>query len=362
MSSMIKDIESIINNNISEFIRSVCDKRDLDTDELYDMWEVISGSKLTNGKKETTKETKKEVKNEPKKKTLKKKQVESPCESDNDSDDSTSKKEVNKTNKETVKETKKEVKKEVKKTTKKETKSSDSYESDNESDNSKKSGCPYKFTKGVREGQVCGSNSSSGTYCSKHKKYENEEPKKKNVAPKVGVKSKKESETKEPSPKTLEFSKHKTLPYIWNELTGLILKSKTEKVIIGKIIDNIPLPMEDIDIDLCKSRKFNFDEEYYFDIIYNEEISDSVLSSKNMPISITNLFKQIKKDLEESLHQEEEEEEEEEEENERFNRNKPTLSYVSALEAIEQLKEKIINDEEEEEEEEDDEEIEDEDF
>ena len=45
---------------------------------------------------------------------------------------------------------------------------------------STQSGCPYTFTKGKKEGCICGSNAKSGkTYCSRHKKYEGQSPKKK---------------------------------------------------------------------------------------------------------------------------------------------------------------------------------------
>uniref|UniRef100_A0A6C0LVU4 Uncharacterized protein n=1 Tax=viral metagenome TaxID=1070528 RepID=A0A6C0LVU4_9ZZZZ len=44
----------------------------------------------------------------------------------------------------------------------------------------KSGGCPYIFTKGKKDGCRCGSNAKSGkTYCSRHKKYEGQSPKKK---------------------------------------------------------------------------------------------------------------------------------------------------------------------------------------
>ena len=42
MSSMIKDIQSIINNNVSEFIRILSDRYELDINELHNTWGDIS--------------------------------------------------------------------------------------------------------------------------------------------------------------------------------------------------------------------------------------------------------------------------------------------------------------------------------
>ena len=47
-----------------------------------------------------------------------------------------------------------------------------------------KSGCPYIFTKGAKEGMMCGCKPKGGnTYCSRHKKYEGQAPNVKKVLP-----------------------------------------------------------------------------------------------------------------------------------------------------------------------------------
>ena len=46
------------------------------------------------------------------------------------------------------------------------------------SNDSKCEGCPYVYTKGAREGEICNSKPKNGAvYCSRHKKYEGIEPK-----------------------------------------------------------------------------------------------------------------------------------------------------------------------------------------
>ena len=94
------------------------------------------------------------------------------------------------------------------------------------------SGCPYTFTKGKKEGCICGSNAKSGkTYCSRHKKYEGQSPKKKKkrlperksiVNTKRGVVKKK--------PESIVLHKGPD-NYFHHRPTGLVFN--TERVAIG---------------------------------------------------------------------------------------------------------------------------------
>ena len=377
MSSMIKDIQSIINNNVSEFIRILSDRYELDINELHNTWGDISlgkDNKKSNDVKTNQKPNKKQIEKE----------------------------------------------EEEKEEEKEEDKEYDEEESIDIRENSSSKVCPYKFSKGVRQGEICGIKANKGTHCSKHKKYEKDVPTKSkntrttakpvskpavkqiakpdskpdskpeakpdskpvsnsvskpdvknNTAPitKTYAKPIRVSETAENIPdylkartgdlkslmntNILEFVKYKRAPFMYNSVTGLILKSnnKDDATIVAKVVDNILLPLQESEIKLCESRNFKYDTKFYFDEIYDEEISEKVLESTSLPESILQLFKIIKNQLSEdscnekteTVKQVEEEAHEEEDEDEVKEEEKcPKLSHISALEAIEKIKESII--------------------
>ena len=70
-------------------------------------------------------------------------------------------------------------------------------------DNEETSGCPYKYIKGAKKDQQCGSKAKAGDlYCSRHKKYEGTIPKERTALPETKkdtvkpVKNKSRSPTK----------------------------------------------------------------------------------------------------------------------------------------------------------------------
>ena len=350
MSSMINDIQSIINNNVSEFIRILSDRYKLDTDELHNTWGDISLGKES--KKSNDVKTKKQP-------------------------------------------TKKQIEKEEKE---EENEEEEEKEIIDIRENSSSKACPYKFSKGVRQGEICGIKANKGTHCSKHKKYEKDvTTKSKNTRttakPDVKQNSKTDSKTdskpvskpdSKPVAKTYakpisvsdykdnlpdylnartgdlkslmntnisEFVKYRIAPFMYDSVTGLILKSNKDVTIVAKVVDNILLPLQESEIKLCESKNFKYDTKFYFDEIYNEEISENVLESTTLPESILQLFKIKKNQLsEDSCNEktktvkqvEEEAHEEEEEVQKEVNDKLPKLSHISALEAIEKIKESII--------------------
>jgi hypothetical protein len=351
MSSMINDIQSIINNNVSEFIRIISDIYKLDTDELHNTWGDISLGK------ESKKSNDVKTKKQPTKKQIEKEEKE---EEENEENEEEEEKEI------------------IDKA------------------------CPYKFSKGVRQGEICGIKANKGTHCSKHKKYEKDvttKSKNTRTTAKPDVKQNAKTDSKpvskpdskpdsKPVAKTeaktyakpisvsdykdnlpdylnartgdlkslmntniLEFVKYRIAPFMYNSVTGLILKSNKDATIVAKVVDNILLPLQESEIKLCESRNFKYDTKFYFDEIYNEEISENVLESTTLPESILQLFKIIKNQLSEDScnektekvkHVEEEVQEEEEEVQKEVNDKLPKLSHISALEAIEKIKESII--------------------
>ena len=101
--------------------------------------------------------------------------------------------------------------------------------------------CPYVFKRGKNKGKKCGAKCAKNSmYCSKHKKYENKEPKikKKKLPPKPVVK------------KTI-IRKNKQINKFWHPETKLVFKSKNERIVIGKCNEDndiIKLTKEDIEL------------------------------------------------------------------------------------------------------------------
>ena len=123
-------------------------------------------------------------------------------------------------------------------------------------------GCPYVFARGENKGQVCGCKPQNGNnYCSKHKKYEGETPKEKKVLPnakKSIVSPSKKLSTKEKTPETI-LRKHKILDKYWNRETDMVFKSGTERIVIGKCLDDKLVALTVEDIEVCKSRRWKYD-------------------------------------------------------------------------------------------------------
>ena len=129
----------------------------------------------------------------------------------------------------------------------------------------KPTGCPYLFTKGAREGELCNCKPIKGeTYCSKHKKYEGLEPKVKKVLPTA---KKSMAETLKPSqkqpvgkkPVNIVLKKHKILDKYMDTETGFLFRSKDDRVVVGRAIDDKCVPLNDKDIDEIKSRGFKYE-------------------------------------------------------------------------------------------------------
>ena len=123
-------------------------------------------------------------------------------------------------------------------------------------------GCPYKFSKGEKSGSICGSKSKNGsTYCSVHKKHEGQEPKTiKKVLPEPKRSSSKSSNTdSKPNTKPV-FYKHKPLDILVNKETGFVIKSNTELVVIGKLVDQTVKNLNLDDVDTCIKWRLHYDE------------------------------------------------------------------------------------------------------
>jgi len=121
-------------------------------------------------------------------------------------------------------------------------------------------GCPYKFIKGGREGELCGAKPKDGcTYCGRHSKHEGTVQKPKKSVPTIGSKV---SVKKKPkiSTKVLPFKRHPSMKdIIWNMTTGFYIKSKEEQVVVGKIVDGELIPLTEEDAEVCNSYDVPFE-------------------------------------------------------------------------------------------------------
>lgn len=128
-----------------------------------------------------------------------------------------------------------------------------------------KTGCPYEYIKGEVKGTICGAKLADGkAYCSRHKKHEGVVKKEKKIIP--IPKASQKDKTELPENKTQienSFSralyKHKTLGCLHHTQTGLVFKSATERIVIGKIVNNEVVKLSDDDIELCKKWSFAFE-------------------------------------------------------------------------------------------------------
>jgi hypothetical protein len=140
--------------------------------------------------------------------------------------------------------------------------------------------CQYVYTRKPKTGERCSVKvKNGGCYCSTHKAYENKSPKEKAVIPKVS-KSQKESPQKE-SPRKESPKKEvirKPTFRINNDIkkhvhpeTNLVLKSASDKKIIGKLEDKKIIDLNEEDVETCKKWGFAIDEEQLKKLNNNEE-------------------------------------------------------------------------------------------
>ena len=223
MKSLFSNIENIIQDAVSSFAHRVAEKYELDADEVLELWTEDDEVREKVAPKVAPK---KAVPVAPKKVAVAKR-APSPAKSDADANGE---------------------------------------------------GCPYVYTKGDKEGDICGSNPKSGaTYCSRHKKYEGTEPKTKKVLPaskksiSATVKTK-----KSPAKKAVNtvLRKHKTLGQLWHSDTGMVFRSPKDRTVIGKVVNDKLEPLDEDDIELCKAHSFKYEEKEEKEEEEEEEVEE----------------------------------------------------------------------------------------
>ena len=222
MEPLLQEIGANIRVSVHNYVRIISDKYDLDFDELINMWENSNTSTPKSTPKMSTPKT-----TTPKTTTPKTTTPKSPSEASSSSD-----------------------------------------------------GCPYVYTKGEKEGQSCGIKPKGGViYCTRHKKYEGQEPKQKKIVPcaKKSIAGSTPSKVAVPVAKEVNtvLRKNKIIDKLWHSSTGMVFKSAKERVVIGKCVDDKFLPLDKDDINICMAHSFAYDLSYE-----DEESLPSIIDKK----------------------------------------------------------------------------------
>ena len=126
-------------------------------------------------------------------------------------------------------------------------------------------GCPYVYTKGEKEGQICNTKPKGGVvFCTRHKKYEGTEPKQKKILPSTKKSIAGNAPVTKKSPVKKEVNtvlrKNKAIDMLWHSSTGMVFKSAKERIVIGKCENDKILPLTKDDIEVCMAHSFAYEE------------------------------------------------------------------------------------------------------
>jgi hypothetical protein len=255
----MQEISNNIRMSVHTFIKKVSDKHDIEFEELINMWENVDTDCVFQS---------------PPKPVLKTKPKTEQLFQDQDTKDEETKKDKN-------------------------IKSSSKV-----TDNTSSNGCPYVYTKGEKEGESCGIKpKGSVVYCTRHKKYEGQEPKQKKVVPcaKKSIAGNTPSKVLAPVAKEVNtvLRKNKVIDKLWHSATGMVFKSAKDRVVIGKFVDDKILSLTSDDINICMSHSFAYDESWKEDevgevitpsqVIENKKIKETnnIVTKKSISDAIT---------------------------------------------------------------------------
>lgn len=116
-------------------------------------------------------------------------------------------------------------------------------------------GCPYEFTKGTNAGTTCGKKSKDGNeFCSIHRDKADKPKKEKKVLPEP-IKTSSKSTLKTSEEKVV-LRKHPDLAKFYHPETKMVFHSAENRVVVGKVEDNIVSPLTEEDVELCKKWRF----------------------------------------------------------------------------------------------------------
>jgi hypothetical protein len=152
-------------------------------------------------------------------------------------------------------------------------------------------GCDYVFTRGANKNSRCGSAQVKDTcFCSKHQK-ETEKPAKKDALPKP----------KPVSEEKIVFSRDEQ-HFVMRGPRPLVCKSASEKIIIGKKVGGVIIPLDEEDIEFCVNMKLKHDSPAKKTL---EELLDEV-QGVNHPEEVSDEENDVEDDVEGGVMEEEE--------------------------------------------------------
>lgn len=232
MNSLVKNIESAVKNAFEEFSQLISSKYNIELSELIELWnESCNSLQLT---------TKKEEKPVSKLSSLLKKKEATPVPS---------------------------------------------------ASTSESGGCKHIMIRGERKGQNCGAKTSKdSSYCTKHKKSDEEE---KSVTKPIA-----KPIDKSPTPLSEDSGliiarKNKDIDAFWHQKTGFVFKSGSDQQVIGKCVDKKVIPLSDDDIELCKSMNLSFKVEEKKE----ETMTAAIKKITAVPADLVKGAKDIKKSI-----------------------------------------------------------------
>jgi hypothetical protein len=143
--------------------------------------------------------------------------------------------------------------------------------------------CQYVFTRGKRKGEMCGAKACKNSlYCSKHKKYETKKKKEKAVIP-----GKKKVAN--------VLKRNRALNKYWHPETGMVFKSKEEKIVIGKYVNGEMIPLVNEDIEICKKYCFKYEKPSEAEKI-RQDVERAILDSNKDAEDIENFLGILQED------------------------------------------------------------------
>lgn len=141
--------------------------------------------------------------------------------------------------------------------------------------------CQYVFTRGKRKGQMCGARACKNfMYCSKHKKHANKKAKKQKLIPE--------------KMRTNILKRIRSINKYYHPDSGMVFKSKEEKVVIGKYVNGEVIDLNNDDLEICK--KFCFKVELHSEEKRKENKINAVTEATKIKEDVENAILDSNKD------------------------------------------------------------------
>jgi hypothetical protein len=92
----------------------------------------------------------------------------------------------------------------------------------------------------------------------------------------------------------------KEMETIWHPDSGLVFKSKTEKVVTGRWVNSEFVPLDEDSIELCAQWSFKYDQELYDELMAEGEEADEVESDETGEGEVGETGEEVEGDVDET--------------------------------------------------------------